>query len=60
MICQPCGEAHQAGDRIDTKADRQYPWRHCVGQRHPRQGPRGDLSDHADSSDQLDQDGARP
>lgn len=36
MICDPCREPHEAADCIDTKAGREYPWRHCACQHKPR------------------------
>lgn len=36
MICQPCREPHDPADCIDSKAGREYPWRHCACQHHPR------------------------
>ncbi len=36
MICAPCREPHKAADCIDTKAGREYPWRHCACQHKPR------------------------
>lgn len=36
MICDPCREPHEAAHCIDTKARREYPWRHCACQHKPR------------------------
>jgi hypothetical protein len=36
MICEPCRPVHSPADCIDSKAGREYPWRHCVCQHQPR------------------------
>ena len=36
MICEPCRPVHEPADCIDSKARRQYPWRHCACQHRPR------------------------
>lgn len=36
MICEPCRPPHQPEDCIDSKAGREYPWRHCCCQHQPR------------------------
>jgi len=36
MICEGCRPEHTAAECIDTTAGREYPWRHCACQHHPR------------------------